>query len=85
MKLEKRIEIIGNKKIGIFDKNSDEMNEDELKGFQDDLEQFRRESQRGLKNLQSSTPLPEVQPVSNNALSPERIDFAERLARRPIV
>ena len=63
----------------------DEVSEDELKGFQDDLEQFRRESQRGLRNLQSSTPLPEVQPISSNALSPERIDFAERLARRPIV
>ena len=57
-----------------------EVDEDALKGFQDDLEQFRRESQRGLRNLQSSTPLPEVQPISNNALSPERIDFAERLA-----
>jgi len=60
-------------------------NQQEIKSFQDSLRDLRDESQRNIRNLQSSTPLPEVEPVNVDPLSPERLDFAERLANRPII
>lgn len=60
-------------------------NQQEIKSFQDSLRDLRDESQRNIRNLQSSTPLPQVEPVNVDPLSPERLDFAERLANRPIV
>ena len=65
--------------------NIERQNQQEIKSFQDSLRDLRDESQRNIRNLQSSTPLPEVEPVNVDPLSPERLDFAERLANRPIV
>ena len=65
--------------------NIERQNQQEIKSFQDSLKDLRDESQRNIRNLQSSTPLPEVEPVNVDPLSPERLDFAERLANRPIV
>lgn len=65
--------------------NIERQNQQEIKSFQDSLRDLRDESQRNIRNLQSSTPLPQVEPVNVDPLSPERLDFAERLANRPIV
>ena len=65
--------------------NIERQNQQEIKSFQDSLRDLRDESQRNIRNLQSSTPLPEVEPVNVDPLSPERLDFAERLANRPVV
>jgi hypothetical protein len=56
-----------------------------VKPFEESLRNLREQSQRDIRNLQSSTSLPEVEPVSVDPLSPERLDFAERLANRPVI
>ena len=57
----------------------------DVKSFEESLRNLREQSQRDIRNFQSSTPLPEVEPVNVDPLSPERLDFAERLANRPVI
>ena len=57
----------------------------DVKSFEESLRNLREQSQRDIRNLQSSTPLPEVEPLNVDPLSPERLDFAERLANRPVI
>ena len=57
----------------------------DVKSFEESLRNLREQGQRDIRNLQSNTPLPEVESVSVDPLSPERLDFAERLANRPVI
>tara|TARA_B100001057_G_scaffold12051_2_gene11433 strand:+ start:28166 stop:31507 length:3342 start_codon:yes stop_codon:yes gene_type:complete len=57
----------------------------DAKSFEESLRNLREQGQRDIRNLQSNTPLPEVESVSVDPLSPERLDFAERLANRPVI